>query len=419
MAFRVTLCCLLIIGVIPVYVERTRKVIASQTGVAITLTSYIALRVASYIALYIFSPVVFTGSDLVQFYYPEAKSVAQGLLPYRDFPTSYGPLFPILCSLFVRAWDSYGAVAAVTIGFEILSVGTFLWLFGSREGTRQPDVAHLGLALYTYLFNPAAFYWSGIAGYNSGIVAFFWIAGLLLLSRGRGVSGTLVAGLSIMVGKLLGAIALPAFVLDRRVGWRGVATLSVALGAAFAAMYVVGMDALVPLKRESLRSTSGNLWFVASAFLPLQSVPLLWNWGPIVALGSGAALLALRASRVSRGQLTLPRLIGLVSALNLLFLLLSKKTYPHYAPMSLLFVSYVLSRWDIVHRSAIALMAIASAALIFEPGIWNALGQPQFLSISLAGPRHGLAVLLLAVDLGVCSLYAYLLWASAKLSLEG
>ena len=89
----------------------------------------IAITIAKFpivLLVYHLVPNLVQGSDALLFYYPQVTSVLQGLLPYRDFASSYSPLFPYVLAPLVALWHSVGAIALTMLVFETAMLAIYL-----------------------------------------------------------------------------------------------------------------------------------------------------------------------------------------------------------------------------------------------------------------------------------------------------
>lgn len=337
-------------------------------------------------------------SDLVLYYTPEARQALDGQLPYRDFATSYGFLFPYLSGVLLPVWNTRAAVALVMIACEIVAVWVFVSTV-SRAGVAQ-DIG-LRRALAVYLVNPAAVYWSGMLGYNSAVVLLFWVLAFSALLVGR--YGRSLQGLvgSVVVGKFLGLLAVPVWLADPR------RTISALVGTgAFGVVLLAGAAAfdvnlLMPLLREGGRSTSANVWFLTSALVPFDDQGWLWRVGPLALFGVGALAVAGRFAVCWTRPPNAEQLSAAIGAVGWLFMLVSKKSYPHYVPMFLLFTVFALCQRGPASRRAAIVLAALGAIGVVEPGLWNALGQPQQLVPALDDRTASLWVQLIVADVAM------------------
>lgn len=387
-----------------------KRLLADRRALGLLVLGYVLLRVASLVGIYGLGPGGVESSDLVLHYLPQSRNAAAGLLPYRDFPSSYGPLFPPLMAALSLGAPSPASLAVVMVGFEALALAALGYAIRAA-GDRAFEWTFL-----LYVANPATAYFVGVTAHNSTILAFCWALGLLLRQLGRSRLGLLAVYLSAFVGKLLGLLVLPAFAIDRRLGVRGVVLVSLATAVAVAALYLAGFDLLMPARREAGRYTPGNLWFLSSAFLDWDLEASLWRFGPALSFLLAGGILVLGAAYRHRFDLRLCHVIALVSAINLLFMLLSKKSYPFYAPMFLPFACYVAACGGRRLLDVGALM-IAGSLGLFTPSLWNALGQPATLSPDPIGDAASASTArtLLGLDALTCLAHAWLLWASLRL----
>jgi hypothetical protein len=161
-------------------------------------------------------------------------------------------------------------------------------------------------------------------------------------------------------------------------------------------------------------------WFLTSAILPAQLLERIWPWTPLSFVIALAAFSLLVRSK-NKEPLTLTQASAAVSAISLLFMLFSKKTYPSYAPMYLLFTCFVVSR-SLPRSKAPLLALMASASLgLYITVVWNALGQPDMFKLSHVplgntGPTAILVILLALLNLIICAANSFLLWVSIRMA---
>ena len=374
--------------------------------------AFVSSRLLGWLACYVAVPGLVRYSDLMLYYTPEASKVLAGLAPYRDFPTSYGPLYSYLNAGALLAWHDPAAIALVVVLVEIVAVRLFV-----RLGARDGDDVAIARTLFVYLLNPAAFYWSGMLGYNSPIVLVFWVLALGALLASRPVTSALALAASVLAGKFLGVLLGPVWLLLSR---RRVALIAAVAAAGIAGLVVarqMGIDLTLPLQREGHQSTAGNLWFLASALPGVGPGSLLWRFGPVAALGAavGAMLVTTARRWAHRPAPTLAQACGAAAAIGWLFMLLSKKSFPHYTPMFLLFAIYAMSAWAPRARRWPLMLAILGAIGIVEPGLWNALKQPESLVIACSGSCGPLVL----ADVAIVGLSAAVAWPAMRAAWEG
>ena len=373
---------------------------------------FVGSRLAGWCACYVLFGGLTGYSDLVLYYYPEAALATGGQVPYLHFPTSYGPLFPFVAGALLPLWRDRAAVAIIMVAFEISAVLVFVSLALRVGNQHRLAVAR---TLFVYMANPAALYWSGMMAYNSSVILFFWVLAILLLLRGRYGLSTASLVAAVIAGKFLGVLAAPVWLATPRrrnvvIAVLGVLCIGVGIGADR-----YGVDVLLPIRREGSRSTAGNIWFLMSALLPDSKQGVL-RYGPFAALAmSAVGLAAWLASRWKESP-TLEQLCGGIACAGWTFMVLSKKTYPHYAPMFLLFSVFAVCRLRPFGVWRVVWLAVVGAIGIVEPGVWNALGQPQSLTLGWNPGVTSAHVLLAVMDLVLVASAALLAVMSARIA---
>jgi hypothetical protein len=133
---------------------------ASSREFRITATTLlVASRLLLFISLFII--LGFSAQSDVTVYYTQAKAVRAGLVPYRDFPLSYAPLFPYINAAAVAVWDSPKSIVLLAVLFELAAFPLWLsisnMLFSEREAR---------LATLLYVTSPVPIVNVCVAGQN-------------------------------------------------------------------------------------------------------------------------------------------------------------------------------------------------------------------------------------------------------------
>jgi hypothetical protein len=376
---------------------------------------FVASRLAGWFGIYVLLGDFAQYSDLAIYYYPEAKQVVAGGIPYVDVHSSYGPLFGYFTGLLLPLWNSRAAAALPIVACEIAAVLWFARLARSRSG-ENGDL--LAATLLVYCLNPAALYWSGMLAYNSALVLLVWVVATGLLLNSRYASSIVVLAAGLLWSKILVALVAPIWLLHPR---RKIGVLAIAVLAGLGLVVIAqaqGVDLLMPVKREGQRSSSGNLWFLLSGLDLFSATSIVWRLGPLALMGSAVGGLCAALLRSWRKPPTLLQLCGAIGAIGWLFMILSKKTFPHYTPMFVLFSLYaLLAREDLRLRHAGLLAAIGAIGIV-EPGLWNALGQPPFLASPWASGRTAGALAVTVADVLLVAISSYLAVSCAAVALR-
>jgi len=326
---------------------------------AFWLISRLGLFIALFVILRFEVP-----SDVPTYYYEPAKMALEGKITYRDFSTSYGPLFPYIAAGPVAIWDSAKAIVLLAIIFEGIAI--FLW---HRVASRTLSVADSKLGLLLYLCNPVPILNIVIAGQNQIWLSCFLAAALgLSLARREFFSGLLIA-LSVGAVKFLSLIFVPYWWLMSKARLHFTSGIIIGLALIYLPFYWVGADILLPFKLEGVQISSGNLPYLLTltGFNPSGHIAgLLLN---LLLLGAIGMLSLLLYKNVRRGGISGVSLLGL-TAILLVFMLLSKKSYSNYLNIAMLPLCF--SAAVVLHRKwqhEFFLLWCCVAAL--EPSLWH------------------------------------------------
>jgi Glycosyltransferase family 87 len=332
----------------------------------------IAITIAKFpivLLVYHLVPNLVQGSDALLFYYPQVTSVLQGLLPYRDFASSYSPLFPYVLAPLVALWHSVGAIALTMLVFESAMLAVYLRHAKARGFEHRWRIAFL------YAFSPMSVYWIGLTGYNGSMLAFFAVLAFVLADRGRDMRAGLSLGLGLLTTKILMGLFWPAIPFAyRRIGRVALGAVGVsALG--FSIAMALGMDFLEPVKHEAFRESSGNLWFVLSTVLPVTAQDgAVWKWLPIVSyvLAFGALGGWFVRRRVT-DERRFDAAMVFATLCCLFFLVLSRKSHLFYLAMMGLFILHTasLGSRDRMRIRDLIPFAILNTVMTIEPHFWH------------------------------------------------
>lgn len=347
-------------------------------------------------------------SDVVQHYVPQAQAALAGELVYRDFPSSYGPLFPYLAAGVITLGTSPLALVAAAIAFE--AVAMRLWLDAQRsaglEGRAQAD------GLLAYVCTPFVIWDVALEGHNTA-----WIsAGLALCvwlgTAGRSLAAGLALALTAAAVKVLALVAAPALLLSTPRPLRFGLGLGLGLLLLHAPLTRLGADPTQPLVMQAASWTSGNLLFVLAAAFPellAESRALLRVMlAQLVVLG--VALDAL--GRAGRARTELPAIEAALCLACFFLLFISAKAYAHYAVIAWLPACFLLARGGLRARRRVLLYALGLLITI-EPALWfHALDQ-RTLDEALHGAFSSwVLAAFFAVELALLAAYAGLLRAA-------
>jgi hypothetical protein len=347
-------------------------------------------------------------SDVIGHYVPQVESVLHGAVPYRDFPSSYGPLFPYIGAGLFQLWASPRVFVAVAIVLEIIALA--LWLKIARRSLGE-DEARLAAALYVAGALP--FFNVAIAGQNQVWILAFLGASLLLTLANRNIAPGLLAAAAVLAVKALALLFLPVLWLasKRRAMWLSAAVLPIL--AVALALLAAGMDFRASLASELGSVTSGNLPFLLSGLA--EKVNPWWSavWTGLLVAGLGGIWLVAQRKHSRDGRLV----IYLYAAVLLIFLVLSRKSYTSYAmlgyfPLCALAVARTPRKWAVLGFGALG------SLMTIEPSVWFRwfAAEPSLAALAATAAPERL-VAFVALDVAIVLGYLLLLYRALALVL--
>jgi hypothetical protein len=327
--------------------------------------SLIAMRAMPFVLFFLAFGTIRATGDVPEYYYPQAQSVLQNMLPIRDFPVHYGPLFPYVCALVVSGWNSPTAIVLFSILMELASV--FVWIVAAQECFEETTVRKAALLYATSLLPIANV---GVSGQNQVWVSFFVAVSTYVLLKGRPALSGMFLGMSVILVKILGGLFAPilagsCFRWRRWLGAFGVTVLGV-----YALFVLLGANPLLPLLQEAHMHSPGNISFFLTIFGFSQDtlISKIASYGTV---GLLFALVTMRLRTVHGSHDGHLLLFHSIAFMYLVFALFSPKSYTYYAmicffPICLAVSHTTRALWGIF------LFALFGILLVVEPNLWQA-----------------------------------------------
>lgn len=298
-------------------------------------------------------------SDIL-LYYTQAKGAIAGLLPYRDFPSSYAPLFPYAAGLALRVWESPLSII-LSIAFELAAFPVWIFICGRSFGDETTRFATM-----LYLASVVPLVNVGILGQNQVWLMLLLGVALGLLQANRSFLSGLAIGVALVAVKFLALLFGPFLIVaaPARLRWLvGMATLPIVVYGFF---WLEKVNVFAPVTVESALSTSGNLPFLVR-FIWSATPAKLFDVLTLVALAVTFFAITKRPWR------RVPMSIAIIgtAAVLLVLLIFSKKAYSNYL-MTAFFPIYVVAAASGLkyRRVTIALFAIFGTVAVLEPSLW-------------------------------------------------
>ncbi|MGA2134365.1 MAG: hypothetical protein ABSH50_18900 [Bryobacteraceae bacterium] len=356
----------------------------------------------------------FSPQSDINAYFSEGRAATAGLLVYRDFSSSYAPLFPYAIGAALKwVWASPKVIVLLAILAEGASL--LLWMNIAERLLPLIDArraALLYVASATPLVNVA------VEGQNQVWVSALLAAAAWLYARERTGLAAVVLSVPTVLVKFLAAFALPAFASwhKRRVAF--VAVFALLPAVVYGTLAASGTDILVPLKIQGTDQTSGGIPFLVQGVLVPFGVlvpPRIFDALTVTALGALWLWFLRKRPRVP-AQAVLWALVMIITTL----LISSKKAYASYLVMTF-YPICALAAARVANWWRTAIFGIFSAAAMIERTLWfRWLGSRPlseiFLHPTVGVWRPGVPVLV-CTDLFLIASYAWL-WNLGRTHLE-
>jgi len=272
--------------------------------------------------------------DLINVFYPQATSVLQGFVPYRDFPTSYSPGFVYLIALPLLVWNDPLSINMMFVGFDFLAL-----VVGYKYAKRKLSTPDSRLYVWFYVFLPLSWLFIVFWNQDEAIACFFLILSATFVLSRRENLASFTLGLGFFFTKFLFAVWMAPMLALFHKQVRGILVTACTILTGYVPFLLAGVDVLMPVRIEVGSTAIGaNLWVIFEAFeINTGLVPSLMT---IVVLGALWVLYLLPLSMQKRAGSVFIRISsalhhitneGWLVVFGLLFLVLSKKSLTFYA----------------------------------------------------------------------------------------
>ena len=370
-----------------------------------TILSRLALFGAFYIVMGQSVP-----SDVTGYYYPQSLAAAEGDISYRDFDSSYGPLFPYIGAGLTTIWKSPVVFPIVAVLLEILLIAGFLKVWNalrelgwSEVGLRRAGILAVGC--------PLSFFSTAISGANQVWIGLFGAAALFCAFHQRAAAGAFLTSLTILAVKFLGLLFAPAIFLASRakVTWL-VVFFAVSLFG-FLPFVLMGANPLSAIQSESGDWTSGNLFYFVTLLWPgIMENLAVWDFLLVTLLMT----LGISTLIVHGWHLAPKKATEFLVLTFLIVLFLGKKSYSSYVVMFILPLSLSVAE-RAASRLAIGALIVLGAVSLIEPSLFFRIAQKrggyEFLQTTMETDSGMMSFcFFLLVQMVVVGCYAVLLW---------
>jgi hypothetical protein len=311
----------------------TRKFEWSTTRL---IALFLLLRIGTYVCCFLV--LKFDAQSDVLEYHRMSRLVAAGHIPGESeaMPMHYGPLFLYITAFVTDVWDDPKAIIVFMTICELVSFAAWLWL-----GNRIFRKTTLTRAAILYACCPMSILSGVIAGNNDLLSGAFVAFVVIYAASNRSVWSGMTFGLSIVASKALTLLSgLPIFFASRnKVAW--LAGVALPVVAVYGLWVLLSVDILAGFRFHGVDFSSGNLPFV----LELIGLDIGAPAARSVVNGIGAILVLAVACLpiLARRPISIASAVILIAATNVVFLLVSAKSFPHYVAIALFPIAIALA----------------------------------------------------------------------------
>jgi hypothetical protein len=305
--------------------------IADQEGLSRRLVAVIAASRICFFALTFLVLKMRPHGDVIGYYYPQAISVMQGMVPYRDFLSSYGFLHPYLDAAVLYIHNSSLTLIFLSIVLEMAALGVWYRLVGDLIQSHASLRPRLNQALLFYLCNSISIFTIAVDGTNNAILALGLGLSIAFLWRYNEFASGMSFSMSLLLAKFLPIIFFPLFLVTARRRWKWLAGSALPLLLLGGLAAILQLNVLQPFQLEGGIGIESNLPYLLSAIAGIHIRPQIFQvfGGSVLLLAAAWYGWKLHLHRSVMG-LSIASL-GLLS----LLLLLAPKAWPVYYEMLL------------------------------------------------------------------------------------
>jgi 4-amino-4-deoxy-L-arabinose transferase and related glycosyltransferases of PMT family len=365
---------------------------------------FLLLRIAAFVGCFVV--LRFEPQSDVMVYVDLARHVLEGNIPGKTdlVPMHYGPLFLYVVAGVLSLWNDAKAVVLLMALCEFLSF--VIWLRIGERLFGQPTTTR---AAVLYACAPISILSGVIAGDNDLLAGLFVSLSVVALMGGRSSWSGAMLGLSIVTSKALTILSgIPLFLSARNkpawLMWGAVPIIAV-----YGLWVLLSVDILAGFRFHGTHYSSGNLPYLLGLLGLDIGTPAVRT--VVNAVGAAVVLSVAFLPVLRRRALPVNEAIVLIAAANLVFMLVSAKSFPHYAAMVLFPMTIALAS----HRDQtrmFALYCLYNVTTAVESSMWfrwfhGALPATVNAQMS-ASPGHYLTFV--TVEILMLGSYALLIW---------
>jgi hypothetical protein len=264
--------------------------------------------------------------DVVGYYYPQALSVMKGMVPYRDFLSSYGFLHPYLDAAVLSIHNNSFSLIFLSIVLEMAALGVWYRLANDLIQEKAALRPRLNQALLLYLCNTISIFAIALDGTNNAVLALGIGLSIAFLWRRNEFASGISFSMSLLLAKFLPLIFFPLFLVTARRRWKWIAGCALPLLLLCGTAAFLHLNVLQPFRLEGGLGIESNLPYLLSAIAGMHFRPQFFQ-------AFGGAVLLLAAAWYGWKLHLCRSVMGLsIASIGLLslLLLLAPKAWPVY-----------------------------------------------------------------------------------------
>jgi hypothetical protein len=236
----------------------------------IVTSFYITTRIIS--SIYLYGVIGYSGTwDLRSYFFVQGDGILNGLLPYRDFPSSASPLFSYLLTLPLLLWNH---PLAINILFAVFDLAVLvLGFYYTRDSFGEKKAR---LFVWQYSLIPVVWLFVVFWNQDEAIMALFLLLSMWCVKKEREDLASVFIAFGFLFTKFLFALfaLAPLSMFKNKVRGVLVSIFMIVIGY-IPFVILLGSDILQPIFTEAGKAPIGaNIWVIPSFFgIELGSIP--------------------------------------------------------------------------------------------------------------------------------------------------
>lgn len=328
---------------------------------------WVLTRLLPWIAIYLIAGFS-TQSDVATTFWPQAHGAIEGHIPYRDFESFFGPLFPYLIALPLLVWKD---PRAIVLFLSLLEAATAaLTLRAARIAPRSADRLRL---LAIYYLAPGPLLLAVVGGQEDFLL---WTGGLLVwlvCVHRRDFGAGLLTIVCTLFTKPLFVIPAAAFFGLSRKRPRFLLGAAPAAAVVLLALWALTGRAFLQVLSQSGNISPPNLWiwlhWLSAGRIPIEHPSLSLAMVAVVTL-LGLIYFARHAEAIASSPQRFYAAWTVLFVLSLLLNLKSLGAYVAYFSLPALVIFFQRG-----HRTALAAWVVLGTLAPIESSLWYRSGE--------------------------------------------